>query len=483
MYVPVQGFAPDRDPFEPGTLTDCSSIVPTIRGLKAAASGTDLGIDAVASTVFGIAQLRKLDDNKRLFAGAATKLYELSTTTWTDRTRAVGGAYSASLVNKWRFAQFGNVSLAVNKGDTLQESTTGAFADISGAPTGAAIVETVGQFVFLFDTNDATYGDSPDRWWCSALGDYTDWTPAISTQCATGRLTSIPGPIRAGRRLGERIVAYKARGISVGTYTGPAFVWSWADIPGDIGAVSQETVIDLGTAHLFMSQDGFFSFDGVNVTAIDIDVRNWWLGRVDQSNIIHSRALHNRLEGTVTWYYPISGTELTEGVVYNYRARRWGRADETIDAVVEYVDPGLTWDNLGNSYTTWDQLPNAQWDLAFPSPGGDTPAIVKTDEKIYALNAPPGSWSMTTGDVGHEQNFLFLERVIPRWLTMPQGANFTNYYRNATSDAQTQGQTTSLSSGRFDVYRSARWHSGVMAGSGAMELAGFELLGKQDGTE
>ena len=38
-----------------------------------------------------------------------------------------------------------------------------------------------------------TYGDQPDRWWCCAIGNTSDWTPAVATQCATARLTDAPG--------------------------------------------------------------------------------------------------------------------------------------------------------------------------------------------------------------------------------------------------------------------------------------------------
>jgi hypothetical protein len=482
MYVPIQSFAPDLDPFTPGIITDCRRIMPTIRGVKPAPASVDLGIDALAAATTGVAQVRLLSGANRLFAGTTTKLYELSGTSWTDRTRTVGGDYTGSSSNRWRFAQFGNVTLAVNQTDILQSSSSGAFADVAGAPD-AKIVETVGLFVFLFATNEGTFGDSPDRWWCSAIGDYTDWTPAISTQCATGRIVSIPGAIQAGRRLGERIVIYKDRGISVGSYTGPAFIWSFSDIPTDVGAISQETVVSIETAHLFMSRDGFFAFDGVNVSPIDQDIRNWWVNRVNQTNIAKSWALHNRREATVTWYYPTTGTAVDEGLIYNYRSGKWGLDDHTVEAVVEYVPSGLSWDNLGNSYSTWDSLPNLSWDSAFPNPGGDIPAIMNTSHELFSLTAAPGSWSITTGDIGDDQKFSFLERVIPRFITTPNSANLTNYYRNATTVTRTQDATTTMSSGRFDVYRSARWHSGVLAGTGDMELAGFQYIVSQDGDE
>jgi hypothetical protein len=197
MLVQIQGYAPDLPQNTPGVLVDCTNMVPTIRGMKGAPNVQDpSGISgALAATCQGAVSLRKLDESVRVFAGTGTKLYEIAGGSWTDRTRASGGDYSLSSDIRWRFTQFGNVSIAASKSETLQASTTGAFADIAGAPK-AGVVEVVGQFVFLGDTDEGTFGDSPNRVWWSAKGDHTDWTPSIATECATLLITSTPGKIR-----------------------------------------------------------------------------------------------------------------------------------------------------------------------------------------------------------------------------------------------------------------------------------------------
>ncbi len=484
MFVPVSGFAPDADPTSQGVLTGCQGVVPTIRGMKAAPGAVLTTADTLASTSYGGSNNLLLDNSSRLFAGAATKLYELVGTSWTDVSRTVGGVYAAGVSDRWRFAQYGNVSLATNKQSVIQFSNgSGAFENITGSPQ-ASIIETVNDFIFAFDTNEATYADSPDRWWCSALGDYTDWTPAIATQCATGRITSIPGKIRAGKRLGGRIVIYKDRGISVGTYTGPAFIWAFEDIPGDVGAVSDEVVINLETEHYFMSHDGFFRFDGVTVSPIDVDIRNWWVGRVNKTQINLSTALHNRIDGTITWFYPLSGSAvLTEGVVFNYRNGRWGIDDRTIETAFTYALPGVAYDNLGSLYSTYQDLPTVAYDSALFVGGQPSPAFFDTSQKLYTLSGTPMSWDIITGDFGDGQQFSFLSRVIPRFVTSPNSAQLTNRYRASLGDSLTTGNTVSLNRGRFDVYRSAKWHQFGVTGAGAMEILGFDLYFEQDGLE
>ena len=107
------GFAPDLDPTTEGVITDCTNIVPTLRGFEGAAQGVDVGMDLLPSAALHAGLVVKLDASSRLIAGTATKLYEKSGTSWADVSRTA--AYNASTTYPWRFAQFGDTTLAVNK--------------------------------------------------------------------------------------------------------------------------------------------------------------------------------------------------------------------------------------------------------------------------------------------------------------------------------------------------------------------------------
>ena len=176
----------------------------------------------------------------------------------------------------WRFAVFGNASLAVNPAVNLQRSTGGAFSAVATAPKAKAIVSAKG-FIMLLATNEAIYGDSPDRWWCSASYDETDWTPNLATQCATGRLVEGSGPLTAGLRMGDTIVAYKERCVFVGQYVGGQVVWQWSPPIGDVGCVGVEAVADTPIGHVFVGSDNFYLFDGTRPVPIGDQVKQWWL--------------------------------------------------------------------------------------------------------------------------------------------------------------------------------------------------------------
>lgn len=487
--IPLLNYAPDADPTTPGVITACANLVPSLKGYKGApAPATGTLSTALAANCQGAATVRKLDNTSRTFAATGTAIYEAAATSWTDRTRASGGAYAAGSDLRWSFAQYGDVSLATVKSDTLQASTTGAMANVTGAPK-ASIVETAENFVFLFDTNEATYGDSPNRWWCCARGDYTDWTPAISTQSATGLLSSIPGKITAAKRFGNGIVVYKQKGMYVGTYVGAPVIWDFQEIPGSTGAQSQESVVDVGTSedpkHIFMGFEDFYVFAGSRPIPIGENmVKEAVFNELNKQYAHMCRAVHDRINSRVYFYYPSSGQITPDKcVVYNYKTGKWGRDDRSVQACWEYLTPGVTYDDLGTLYSTYDDFPNVSYDSSFWTNGFPTPAIINTSKVLQTLNGNSTSSSLTSGDIGDDSKFSLLSRVKPRFITAPTSASMANYYRNNLGDSLTTDATTSMSNSRFDVIREARWHRFREDFTGPVEITGNVIDMENGGDE
>lgn len=443
-------------------------------------------LPALAAACVGAALVRKLDDTTRFFAGTATALYEAAASSWTDRSRTVGGVYTVTSGYRWRFAQYGNISLAVQKGDKLQSSSTGVFADVAAAPK-ATIVETVGLFVMLFDTNEVTYGDSPDRWWCSASGDYTDWTPAVATECATGRLISAPGSIRSAHRFGEQIAVYKSRAMWLGTYQGAPDVWRFDEIPGEIGAVSQDAVVNIGTdaypKHMFMGMDDFYSFDGSRPTPIGVGwVKELVFGEISFANIRLCTTSHDSVNSRVYFYYPV-GTTLTRCVVYNYLTKKWGRDDRDIQFATSFSTAGTTYGGLGALYSTYADLPNVSYGTSFLVTGASAPAIFNTSNVLQTMNGVAGTSSLTTGDMGDEQTFSCVTRIRPLFLTPPLTSYLTNFYREALGDALTTDVNADYADGKYDLVRSSRWHRFKFNMVGDWEMREYNVFAVQEGTE
>lgn len=484
--TPFIGFAPDLDPTTPGIVTDLINMVPTIRGTYVgASSGADVGMSALAAAALSAAICTKLDGSNRLFAGTTTALYEKTGTTWNDVSRTVGGAYAATTTNPWRFAQFGNTSLAVNKADALQSISSGTdFAGLS-APTASVMCVNKG-FVMLGNTNDGasgtTYGDSPDRWYCSAYMDETSWTPSATTQCTTGRLVDTAGAITGMKALSDYIVAYKSTSMYVGTYQDAPTVWQFDLVSSEVGCSSHEAIVEVNNSHYFVGDDDFYRYaPGSLPIPIGAPLKEWFFTHCDPAYKGRIRAAHDRVNALIYWFYPALGSagSLTACVAYNYKADKWGVADKSIECVAEYVSGGYTYDTLPfSTYDTWPEIP---YDSPFWDASSKYVGYFGTDHKIYSLTGASSTSSLTTGDYGDDNTFTMLSRITLRYLSKPTSAIAINYYQNEHGSSWTTDQLTTENSGRFDFMRSAPWHKVMFTFSGDVEVAGASADIQADG--
>jgi len=483
MIVQLLGYAPDADPTIVGVLTNCSGVVPSLKGLKGAPSPASAGMATLAATCQGAVLLSKLDGTTRLIAGTAQKLYEAGSSTWSDVSRAA--TYTTATTARWRFAQQENVSFAANGADTMQASvSTGPFSCIAGAPV-ASIVETVGKFVFALNTSSNVHGI---QW--SALNNYASWTASVSTQAASDTLTATPGPITAGKRFGNSLIVYKKTSMFIGTYAGPPNVWEFNLIPGNAGALSNEVVVNIGTAenpkHIFMGDDDFYVYDGSKPIRIGTNrVAQQVFGALVSSRYYASAALHDKKNSLVYFYYPTSDSVLPDKcVVYNYRTDKWGVDDRRIEAALEFVAAAVTYDGVGALYSTYADLPSLGYDAAFLGSTKTVPAIFDASHILKMMTGSSGSASLITGDYGDDRRFNTLTRIRPRFLTIPTTARMTNYYKNNTGSTLTADAQTDLSSsGSFDVVRDARWHRLEMEFTGDWEMSGISPEWTEAGLE
>ena len=475
--VPIIGFAPDKPATTPGVLVDCANVVPTSFGVGPAPGAQLPGnVPALAAACRGAALVQRIDGTRRIFAGTATRLYELVSGAWTAISRA--GIYSGGADSRWVFAQFGNVTVAANDTEVLQASTgTGSFADIATAPR-ARVVFAVGDFVMALNTNDGNYGDQGDRWWCSGIFDHSTWTPSLSTQANTGRLVSGGGEIVAGAALGRQAVAYKERAMFLGTYVGGAATWQWDPIPGEQGAIGPEAVADANGVHFFVGQDNFWVYDGVRAQPIgDTDVRQWFFANSSPSFRYRTIVQYERQNNRVWVFFPSAGGAGTcdRALVFHMVKRAWGRCDLAVQAVFQFVAPGVTINNLSTLSATINALPQVSFNSQFWLAGGRSLAIVDGSNQPRTLDGAPSASSMRTWLTGDYQRASTLSEVRPGWLRQPTSATCEGVaYDNVGGTARTSS-TAGVYDGAFHVRQSARWHQFNLSFSGDYEMDSMSL--------
>jgi hypothetical protein len=477
---PFIGYVPDIDPTTPGVLTDVVNMVPSVKGMKGAPSTVSAGLSALAAACQGLALITKLDASRRTFAGTSAGLYEAAASSWTDRSK--GGGYSIGTDNRWSFAQFGDISLAAAKSETIQFSTSAAFADVAAAPKAKLIAVSSG-FVMACDTNDGTYGDSPDRWRCCAYLDYTDWTPSVVTEAATGRLVDSPGPIYALKDLGSGFIAYKKDSIFVGSYVSAPAIWDWQQVPGRVGTISNSAVVNVGYAHVFMGMDDFYIMDGARPVSIGSGIREWFFANVNSTYLFKTQGAFDQPNQNIYWWYvPRSNTSgtLSEAVVYNLTSKRWGKVVATIEAVSDYVTAGITYEGLGTAYSTYESLPTT---ISFDSPywtsASPVLSLFKTDHILYTLTGASASSSLTTGVLGDDEKRSTVTRVKPRFITAPSSASIQVQCDDDFGDSFSTVTSVTLTNNTFDFIQDARWHKFVESFVGPVEIIGnvYDVVG------
>ena len=465
---------PDADPTLAGVITDCTNFIPYEGGMEASPSGSiPNAIPALASDCRGAAVITKLDGTRRILAGVATNIYEISAGSWSS----VGSGYTTGADDRWCFTQFGDSTIAANMANTIQRSTGAGFSAIATAPK-AKIVFSVGAFVMALSTNDGTYGDNPNRWWCSAAYDDTSWTPSVSTLATTGLLVSSPGKITAGGKLGEYAVAYKEQAVYIGQFVGAPAVWDWQQVPGTAGCVGQEAWADIGGAHFFVGQDNFWIFDGSRPTPIGQgQVRQWFYDNSDPASRFRTKVVFDRQQNRVFILYPSNGSSVcNQALVYHLLTKQWGRVNVTVEALLNYVSPGATIDTMASGGATIDSLTSYSFDSQYWLSGGASLSYFDTSHQLMAFAGTAGVSGFTTGDAGDDDMYTLLTKIRLRFAPgyKPSSAVVTTYTKPEVGASLSVASTASMSDGKFDVIDSARWHRASFTFNGTCRVIGID---------
>jgi hypothetical protein len=474
--IPLIGFTPDEDPTKPGVITDCQAVVPSEYGLRGAPKPVSVGVDALASACRGAAYVIIVTGSRRLFAGTATKLYLLSTTTWTDVSRATD--YTLGTDERWSFAQYGDATLAAYPGVPVQRSISGAdFADISGAPLAKIIVSASG-FAVAFNTTTAA-----DEWYCSAYLDETDWTLDVTTQCVKGRLVQGPGQITAAKRLGDDIVAYKQGSMYFGRYQGAPAVWGWTQISGEVGCVGQDAVVDTPGGHIFVGLDNIYICDGSAPRPLATgSIRRWFFREISGTYMNRTKLLWDRDNHLVWMYFVGAGaTDCNRCVVYHTLTNRWGVADEECEAVITWITTGITYDGGTPLVTDFDSGPAIPYDSLFWMADREIPSIFNPSHVLSALAGRCESAMVQTGDMGDDEGYTFCDAVRVRYTQAPETSTVTGLAKDESGTFSVTQQVQSVQDGVHDMRQSARWHRFRLETTGDFHLTAIRPSVKQAG--
>jgi hypothetical protein len=350
--VPFGEWLPDLPEYNnPGALL-AKNVIPQLdsyRGLNSLSSFTN----ALTGVCLGVFWAQDNNNSVYDFAGDNTKLYRLTAgDTWSDASRTVGGAYSAT---NWEFTKFGDRIIAANKADDLQYFELGVssnFAALPGSPPKAKTIATVRDFIMLGDLD--TLGGNFIQW--SGYNSSELWTPSIKTQSDFQELFGRGG--RVQRIIpGSYGTIFAEHSIFTAEYVGPPVIFQINEVERKRGTPAPNSTAWTGGKVFYFGWDGFYVFDGQRSTPISHNkVSNWFALNCPAAVFDDIRAAVDRINRLVMWAFKTSTSEPINNrlLIYNWAVDRWSYAEVDTQIIDEFVSPGFSLDDLDTLFADID---------------------------------------------------------------------------------------------------------------------------------
>jgi hypothetical protein len=252
--LPFGDWRPDLSGYQGAASQLIQNVVPRADGYGPFADLTAF-TSALPAACRGFFYARKSDGSIAVFAGTATRLYQLSNTdfSWTDVSKG-GASYSAlPASDHWQFAQFGNFVIAVEANAVPQVfdlSSSSASADLGGSPPQARYIAVVGRFVVLSGLLSTPY-----RIQWSGLNAVTTWTAGVNSS----DYQDLPdGGIVRGVAGGEYGVVFQESAMRRMTFVpGSPVIFNIERITEDKGLMAPYSLIRAADKLFFLSPQGF----------------------------------------------------------------------------------------------------------------------------------------------------------------------------------------------------------------------------------
>ena len=188
------------------------------------------------------------------------------------------------------------------------------------------LVSDSSRIVIAFGCDDyGTYGANPQdpmliRW--SAQESYTNWTPAITNQAGSYRL-SHGSKIVGALQTRQEILVWTDAALYSMQYLGPPYVWSFTLLADNISIVSQNGTATAAGVVYWMGTDKFYVYSG-RVETLPCAVRTYVYDDINRSQFSQIFASTNEGYSEIWWFYcSANSNTIDRYVVFNYLDRVW----------------------------------------------------------------------------------------------------------------------------------------------------------------
>jgi hypothetical protein len=249
------------------------------------------------------------------------------------------------------------------------------------------------------------------------------------------------------------------------TFVGSPLIFQFDQIHRNIGAYAPQSVIGFQNYAFFLSEDGFYQFDGVNVKPIGKGkVDRTFLNDIDTSFYNRIQAGIDPLNKLVMWAYPASGNSNgnpNKIIIYSWGFDRWSIVEDlNIELLTRNVSGAYTLEGLDAITTNLDALP-ASLDSRRWNAGQLLSSCFNSDHRLTNFNGSAMAATVDTGEINfNKQNGrTYVTEVRPNLGGLSSQAQITILARNAlTESASASIAQTPNATGFAPVRSTARYH-------------------------
>ena len=344
---------------------DSSTLALDSVGKNAARTISNVALTSNVATIttasahgYSINDTVTVDASNNVFDGSYTITTVPTPTTFTyakvnaDITSAVatgtviGSAYTGTY--RWQFLQFGSYALATNGSNKVQYydiNSSSYFGDLAATAPVAKYITAVRDFVVCANISAGT---NPARVQWSDINDPTDWTAGGASQSDFqelpdgGDITGITG--------GEFGIVFLEKSIVRMSYIGSPLFFQFDTISRNVGCIEGGSIAQYGGITYFLSDDGFYSCNGQQVTGIGSEkVDRYFFSNANIGDIDSISAAVDPERNLVIWNYTtVSGNRAL--LIYNFETQKWCEADTDVDYLSTLATTGTSLEGIDTAY-------------------------------------------------------------------------------------------------------------------------------------
>lgn len=223
----------------------------------------------------------------------------------------------------WTFDSWGEIVIgSYSANGVMYEYAAGEdkFTPVANAPTCRSVIVTDERYIFAIGAN----GEPASIKWCDQE-DRNTWTP-LATNRAGGYFMQTETRLQCGRRVRGGVLVWSETDLWVFFPLSNSLVYGYERAGTNCGVLSPHAAVVVGEVAYWMSQDGFYAYDGI-VRRLECDIYDYVFGALADINLtqrVKFQAKHNSLFEEIWFFYCSSGSnEIDRAAVFNYRNGTW----------------------------------------------------------------------------------------------------------------------------------------------------------------